>query len=1188
MESNQDGGEADQNGPSPFVDPAFQNEISAMFLNGTNNYHHHHHQEMESLSHGTNHNLHGNNAGRLGVLTGVATAAAVAPPVAAENNDGVADTDEEEDEDKEEEEEEEESVTPVQEDYVTCQANASIAKAKSCVELIDKPGVKRATKGGRPSSWVWNFMKKGRIVSGKEEELRDCDSLAYHKILENKGNDYVCTFCFNQHDTTLYSSIRCIGNAGNAQKHYNAAHEDELKEYYANNAITAGGRKGSNKEAMEKKRSRSASDGSSPDGEVEASDAAVDGEATVKMSGRSYSHTPKKQMKRSASVDSAHIWSSFKEEGLKKGKSIVNEYHTKIVKWATDANIPARAICSNQQFDDVVSFALRNGPALLKAAKGRTIGFRKFVSIRKSEFDKMMNCINHCVLEAREYYKSIAKVKDGKPFGFINVGHDIWESAQRELLGVSVYFWNPIANQYNVWAIGLSRVPSHSADDVSKVTLALMARCGIEQGDLYRPVNDTTSAALKAGRLLCLGKEGTCTMHSVSLALEHATGLKTRRRGNRTVDTFPEFVDPYKKAKDCFGWLMNTKAKSRHSKYSTFLHTFGRKGHKIYLPNATRIAGIHRMYVSGLRSRWNLQLFFTASPVGKNCPSILNNDEWKQLAEYEAVLLKLAELTQMVQTDRPGSISIAWLLCFLVYIDYVTCSSFLVADVDENGTWRDDDSDKWDAIAALPSSEYRKVQPGAKHQVRFMDKPLQNFSVTSKKLVCRIRRDILFYLTKPTTDQMIAMASDPLTATIGLKSVQFHMEVLAMAFEQERNLPLAGQDRPTMAGEGQDNNQHPSQMMVNINGEPETDDEKATREQKEDWMTNYDNFVTDLKATLKQEIMEKCGDYLDYMYPTTTTADKKKAPGGGSNSFKELTEAELKKLSNRQQIEYKVRLKERQKQLNSIQDTLVTEGSTIEQLKSQAVDDQIERFFSQELDWRQVLLGQQAFPVDKSELDRTAKTTDDLKENLPFLSSQFHALEWWEVHGKRQFPLIYLVASSILSLPESNGHQERVFSSCTWMDGKLQRRQNPATHEMKALLYQNRSMLSGVLDRLSLSKSRLSKEAYNKVMKMHVQMSDVSKELTMYSEQMKQDLLNKRFEGEGMEDASKQQEKVDEEEDAYGEAVLADELEEAIETEDDEDAELAMVVQEGGSQQMENAAASKDDTSAANAPGAYI
>jgi hypothetical protein len=93
-------------------------------------------------------------------------------------------------------------------------------------------------------------------------------------------------------------------------------------------------------------------------------------------------------------------------------------------------------------------------------------------------------------------------------------------------------------------------------------------------------------------------------------------------------------------------------------------------------------------------------------------------------------------------------------------------------------------------------------------------------------LNCRIRRDILFYLSKPTTDQMIAMAADPLTATIGLKVVKFHMEVLAMAFEQERQLPLPGQDRPAMAGE-EPEHLHPSQMMVNINGEPETADKKA-------------------------------------------------------------------------------------------------------------------------------------------------------------------------------------------------------------------------------------------------------------------------------------------------------------------------------------------------------------------------
>jgi hypothetical protein len=362
--------------------------------------------------------------------------------------------------------------------------------------------------------------------------------------------------------------------------------------------------------------------------------------------------------------------------------------------------------------------------------------------------------------------------------------------------------------------------------------------------------------------------------------------------------------------------------------------------------------------------------------------------------------------------------------------------------------------------------------------------------------------------------------------------------------------------------------------------------------QKEDWVTNYENFVADIKDKLREEIMDKCADLLDFMYPTEPTHGNKKAPVGASNVFKELSEAELKKLPRRQQLEYSVKLKERQKQAEVIQETLDTDGGNIAQLKSQAVDDQIEKFFSQELDWRQVLLGQQQLPVDKKELDKIARTSDDLQDHLPYLSSNFHALEWWEVHGKRQFPLIYLVASSVLCLPESNGHQERVFSSCTWMDGKLQRRQNPATHEMKALLYQNSSILAGQLDRFAGEKSRLSKQAFDKVMKLHVKMSEETKLLTQYSEKMKQDLMTNRFDGEGMADAEQEQEKVDEEEDAYGDALIADELEEAIEKEDDEDAELAMVVHEASRappQMDTNAAVSTNkDTSAAGAPGTFM
>ena len=73
MEGNEDGGNADdipgipgvESEEGPFVDPAFQNEISQMFLNNGGTV----------TSPANNHNLHANNAGgRLGVLTGVVTA----------------------------------------------------------------------------------------------------------------------------------------------------------------------------------------------------------------------------------------------------------------------------------------------------------------------------------------------------------------------------------------------------------------------------------------------------------------------------------------------------------------------------------------------------------------------------------------------------------------------------------------------------------------------------------------------------------------------------------------------------------------------------------------------------------------------------------------------------------------------------------------------------------------------------------------------------------------------------------------------------------------------------------------------------------------------------------------------------------------------------------------------------------
>ena len=76
------------------------------------------------------------------------------------------------------------------------------------------------------------------------------------------------------------------------------------------------------------------------------------------------------------------------------------------------------------------------------------------------------------------------------------------------------------------------------------------------------------------------------------------------------------------------------------------------------------------------------------------------------------------------------------------------------------------------------------------------------------------------------------------------------------------------------------------------------------------------------------------------------------------------------------------------------------------------------------------------------------------------IAKNFDVLEWWRNTGRHQFPLIYPVAMCILSLPDSNGHQERTFSAATWMDGKLKSRQKDITFQMKVLIYKNADFLA--------------------------------------------------------------------------------------------------------------------------------
>ena len=147
-----------------------------------------------------------------------------------------------------------------------------------------------------------------------------------------------------------------------------------------------------------------------------------------------------------------------------------------------------------------------------------------------------------------------------------------------------------------------------------------------------------------------------------------------------------------------------------------------------------------------------------------------------------------------------------------------------------------------------------------------------------------------------------------------------------------------------------------------------------------------------------------------------------------------------------------------------------------------SVKRQVNAFFEQTFDPRQVLLGQSRRKLAPGLKEEVEKKKIHLDESWVTFSKNFDVMEWWETVGKISFPLIYAVAILILPLPDSNGNQERTFSAATWMDGKLKKRQSNLTFEMKVLLYKNHDFLKRHLNNYRLDKLREAEERTREVL----------------------------------------------------------------------------------------------------------
>ena len=124
--------------------------------------------------------------------------------------------------------------------------------------------------------------------------------------------------------------------------------------------------------------------------------------------------------------------------------------------------------------------------------------------------------------------------------------------------------------------------------------------------------------------------------------------------------------------------------------------------------------------------------------------------------------------------------------------------------------------------------------------------------------------------------------------------------------------------------------------------------------------------------------------------------------------------------------------------------------------KDNKADSDIKRFFNLDINWNNQLKTKN---VNKDVLLAIGDTTKQYQKNIPLIAEYFDVMTWWFEIGKHDFPLIHLVASMVLACLDSNIHQERTFSACTWMDDPLKQSTVGPTFEMKALLYRNKAFL---------------------------------------------------------------------------------------------------------------------------------
>jgi hypothetical protein len=622
------------------------------------------------------------------------------------------------------------------------------ALAKGCVDL--QP---RQSRNMNCQSACWKYYSVGVIRRNMSAELAKFDH-ASRLIFDSikTGQVCICNMCFNDPKLSLLQSITRTQkfHAGNLNRHLKGKHH-----------IVLPGK-------AEAKKRRTGNHGSAYGGfsYATSSVAAAKNPPIQDL-------FPKKNSPDSTITQGGHFAENY-EIGQ---KDVMTEFNDLAFLFANNSNMSVRSITSPQcpDYRNFINFILKNAATINKLPLARRfMGERKYTDIRRSKYEQLMGGTSRYCSDIRDYWMAVLK----KEVPFITVGHDHWDSKNVDKLGVTVFMYHPKRKEPLKIAVGLEYCDDKKSEPTADATLNVLSKAGITKPDLFRAVNDTTNSALMVGRLLT-GTNGTCVMHETELIMEHALGMKVRTDNHVVVDSFTDCEDLRKSAKDAVSFLMDKKAKSRFPKYVRAMAGQGRKALRIPLPNATRVAGTHKMIQGMVTSRWNLREYWQECPARK----MISDAEFNQLAELEATLFPLARLSKEVQSNQFGANSYCFIKTFTVYVNYCCNAIWYVADVEVEHNR--DVLTRWHAGAKWAPRDLAGKplinQQAGMTVVSFRKRKKDELTAMTQKLINRTGEEFTRYSAKVNQTQLLSMACNPLSATLGMVELDIYGGILESA-----------------------------------------------------------------------------------------------------------------------------------------------------------------------------------------------------------------------------------------------------------------------------------------------------------------------------------------------------------------------------------------------------------------------